>query len=450
MQDTTMALAPAPWLGLPALRRWQQDMLGELTRLQAEQGDLCLSRIGPRRVVGVFEPGLARALLVEHADRLERWDRVPRVMARYHGARSLLVSEGEAWRRLRHGLTPALAPRALAPLGEGIAQLAQDAIRGAQADDAAQAAIDIDRLFTRLTMRIIDRTLFGPCVGALPPHAEPPWDAVSQAVRLLAGDAMRALFRPWRRPRWWPGRAAAAARQAQHLVDATVQAGLDRWARAPDAAPLLALLPPAERLDNARSLFLAGHDTTAISLAWWTLLMAHHRSAVDRARAELQQVLGGRPPTAADLPALPWLGATLKEALRLYPPVPVLPMRRVTQALAMGTVRLPAGTLLRIAPWVLQRDARWWPQPEAFQPERFLDGAPLAPRGAWMPFGAGPRVCIGQHLALLEMGLVGAVLLQCGVPEPPPGSGMPPAVLNVTLRPQEPLRVRLRADGAMP
>jgi len=117
--------------------------------------------------------------------------------------------------------------------------------------------------------------------------------------------------------------------------------------------------------------------------------------------------------------------------------------RRATADLRVQGYTIPRGTMLRITPWVLQRDPRSFPEPEAFRPERFLPGAPPPPRGAWMPFGTGPRVCIGQHFAMLEMVLVAAMLLQrCTLALPP---GAPPAVaeMNVTLRPRGGVRLRL-------
>jgi cytochrome P450 len=134
----------------------------------------------------------------------------------------------------------------------------------------------------------------------------------------------------------------------------------------------------------------------------------------------------------------------LKESMRLYPPVAALMTRRTTAPLELGGWQIPAGALLRFTPWVVQRDARSFEAPAAFRPERFAPGAVPPPRGAWMPFGAGPRVCIGQHFALLEMTLIAAMLLQRYTLALP--AGTPPAVprLHVTLRPQGGVRLLAR------
>ena len=141
--------------------------------------------------------------------------------------------------------------------------------------------------------------------------------------------------------------------------------------------------------------------------------------------------------------ALPRLTATLKEAMRLYPPVAALMTRRATQDLQVGPWTIPKGTLVRLTPWVLQRDARVFDDPDTFRPDRFLPGAPPPARGAWMPFGTGPRVCIGQHFAMLEMTLVAALLLQRYRLVLPPGTAPAELMLNVTLRPRGGVRLTL-------
>jgi cytochrome P450 len=189
--------------------------------------------------------------------------------------------------------------------------------------------------------------------------------------------------------------------------------------------------------------FQAGHETSATALLWWSWLLAAHPEAQARAREEVDAVLGGRVPGADDAAALPWLSATLKEAMRLYPPVAAVMTRRLTRDIEIAGVRLPARTLVRVTPWLLHRDPRWWPdEPLAFQPERFLPGAPAIPRGAYIPFGLGPRVCLGQHFAVLEMMLIAALLLQ-RFELSPAGAEPPRPRMAVTLRPEGGLRLRL-------
>jgi cytochrome P450 len=206
-------------------------------------------------------------------------------------------------------------------------------------------------------------------------------------------------------------------------------------------------LSAAELHDQCMVMFQAGHETSATALLWWSWLMARHPETADQARKEVDGVLAGREPSAADAAALPYLCATLKEAMRLYPPIAALMTRRAIRGFELAGRPLPAGTLLRITPWVIHRDPRWFPQPDAFRPERFLADDPTQPRSAWMPFGVGPRVCIGQHFAMLEMTLVAALLLQRCTLETLPDMPPPEARLHVTLRPVAPLWLRLRRRG---
>ncbi|WP_238455778.1 cytochrome P450 [Azohydromonas lata] len=202
-------------------------------------------------------------------------------------------------------------------------------------------------------------------------------------------------------------------------------------------------LSEREVFDQCMVTFQAGHETTATALTWWSRMLAGHPEAAARARAEVDAVLGDRDPGPGDAAALPWLSATVKEAMRLYPPLPALITRHTVGEITVGGWRIAPGASLYLTPWVLHHDPRWWEAPDEFRPKRFLPGAPDVPRGAYMPFGIGPRVCIGQHFAMLEMVIVAAMLLRRYDLELPEGTAEPVPVLNVTLRPRGGLRRRL-------
>jgi len=154
-------------------------------------------------------------------------------------------------------------------------------------------------------------------------------------------------------------------------------------------------------------------------------------------------VLGQRRPTLADLAALPWLEQTLKEAMRRFPPIPALMTRRALRDVPIGPWTVPKGAMVRLTPWVLHHDPRWFPDPQCFDPARFAPDAPELPRGVYLPFGTGPRVCIGQHFAMAEMLLVAAMFLQRYRFEALADTTPPQAELQVTLRPKTPLQLRV-------
>jgi len=260
-------------------------------------------------------------------------------------------------------------------------------------------------------------------------------------------------------PDWMPLPGKAAKRRAYRLISGLIRARIADHDRDTGSTDLLGMLRAArdeatgealseqEVFDQCILSFQAGHETSATALCWWAYLMARHPQAQELAVGELDAVLSGKTPGVDAPKALPYLSATLKEAMRLYPPVAALITRRLTREVTLGGVLLPARTMVRTTPWVLHRDTRWWPEATRFRPERFLPDAPPPPRGAYLPFGAGPRICLGQHFATLEMTLIAARLLQRFrlLPCHTSASTEPPRLrLAVTLRPQGGVRLCLR------
>lgn len=435
------------WWGLPALAAMRRDYLAviERNRELSDHRDLVRQQIFNERSVDVFAPELVRQFMLEHADSMLRWERATEVFSELMG-QSVLVSEGPTWQRQRRMLMPAFTPKRMA----GYGQLMVDATRAVLAGlPAGRTAMD--GLFSHLTMDVILRTLFSAPAG-------PDTNAAVAAVQTLSQAALQEMFWPMTLPDWLPLPGKAAKRRALQRMRGLIQGHIS--ARRADPAPrsdLLgmlqalrdeeggAALSSQEVFDQCMVSFSAGVETSATALTWWSGLMAQHPSAQARAVAELHAVLAGREPGAADVSALPWLGATLKEAMRLYPPVAAVMTRRLTREVLINGVRLPARTLVRITPWVLHRDPRFWPhQPNAFWPERFLpDAVEPIPRGAYMPFGLGPRVCLGQHFAVQEMTLIAAMLLQRF--ELLPSGPLPRPRLAVTLRPEGGLHLNLKA-----
>ena len=441
------------WWGLPLLWEMRSDYLGFTMRLQRDYGDLTRMRIGNEDAWDLLSPALVREALVTHADRLIRWERGIEVFEQVFG-QSVLVTEGDTWQRQRRMLMPAFTPKRVAGYAQLMTEAARSALDAAVPAGAAEARVGMDTLWTDVAMDVILRTLFSESAQADARDAA--W-----ATQTLSETAFSEMFMPFTLPDWLPLPGKAAKRRALKALKGLVQRHIDaRRHEEPGAAAqrsdllhmLLALrdeatgepLSPREVFDQCIVTFQAGHETSATTLLWWSRLMAAHPEAARRAQAEVDSVLApGQAPCPEHLACLPFLGATLKEALRLYPPIAALMTRRTIAPLTLGGVDVPRGAMLRITPWVLHRDERWFPQADTFVPERFLDGAAPIEKGAWIPFGAGPRVCIGQHFAMLEMTLLAAMLLQRYTLHLPSGAPACVPKLQVTLRPKEPVVLRL-------
>ena len=440
----------ARWFGLPLLAALQRDYLGFTSQLRAQYGDLSYARVAFEHAYDVFSPELVRELLVANADGLKRWERGLEVFEQLMG-QSVLVTEGEVWQRQRRMLQPGFSPRRVAGYATLMSASAAKGLDAALPDGAAEGRVDMDSLFTRLAMDVILRTLFSS-------EASEESARAIDAVQVASECAFREMFRPMTLPDWLPLPGKAAKRRAlrtlQNLVDSHIAAR--RAAGPADHDDLLGMLLSArdeatgeglsaqEVHDQCMVTFQAGHETTATALLWWSRLIAGEPEALARAQQEVDEVLQGATPVAADLARLPWLTATLKEAMRLYPPIPALMSRRTTREIQLGDWRIPKGSLVRVTPWVIQRDGRHFEHAARFLPQRFTDPDDKAPRGAWLPFGTGPRVCIGQHFAMLEMTVIAAMLLQRYELRLPDNAPPCEPVMHVTLRPKDGVTLLLR------
>jgi cytochrome P450 len=451
-------LPPGPrstWWGFPLLGDMKRDYLGFVEKLHREHGDISYMRLVNERAYDLFTPELVREALVDNAEHLVRWERGIEVFAEVFG-RSVLTTEGEVWKRQRRMLQPAFTPKRVAGYAALMVDAAAAGLDAAVPAGQNEAVVAMDALFSGLAMDVILRTLFSDRVRA-EDSQQAAW-----ATQTLSETAMNEMFWPVTLPDWLPLPGKAAKRHAikclRQLVGGHISA---RRAQAlgPHCPPrddllsmLMALrddetgqgLSENEVFDQCMVNFQAGHETTATALLWWSHLMAEHPDVAQRVSEEVKLVLSGRNPGPDDLPALPWLTASLKEAMRLFPPIGALMTRRTTKAIVLGGWHIPKGAMLRITLWQLHRDPRYFTDPQTFRPERFLPDAPALPRGAWMPFGSGPRVCIGQHFALLEMTLLAAMLLQrYRMVLPNDALPIKPA-MNVTLRPSGDSRLRLQ------
>ncbi|NJQ03483.1 cytochrome P450 [Streptomyces zingiberis] len=456
--DTDAATrAPGPaghWLlgSLPEIRR---DPLGTFVRVREEYGDIVRLTAGPPGLRAerhcVFSPSGAQQVLASRSADFRKDTAAYHEIAAVLGD-GLLTSQDEQYLRQRRLVQPLFTRRRVDGYADGLNEEAGAVVRRWR--DTPDGAVDLAEEMSRFTLRAVTRILFGADI-------ESAVDVVRRNFPVLGGHIVRRSFTPVRPPRTWPtpaNRSAGRARAALHaLCDRIVaERRAEDARRGPgDPAPgtdLLSLLTragndddgtltPAEIRDQVLVFLIAGHETTATSLTFALHLLGHHPEVQERAREEVERVLGDRPPTAADLDALPYLTQVLKESMRLYPAAPVFGRNAVRETVIDG-VTIPAGGEALVVPWAIHRHPDHWEDPERFDPDRFLPERERdRPRYAWLPFGGGPRACIGQHFSMLESVLALAAFLRAFTIESP-AAGITLGV-GVTLQIGSPVRARL-------
>ena len=432
---------PAQLGGLNHLRSMKADYLGFVSDLQQAHPDIAHVQVLNEHITHVFNPDWVREILVDQSQHLIRWERATEVFSIAMG-QSVLVTEGAQWQRQRRMLQPGFTPKRVAGYAELMVSATQTALDALPQQHPGQS-LNMGDLMTDMTLDVILKALFGSHQVA---DARP----VSEAIQTLSHAAISEMFKPFSWPLWMPLPSVRKVRHAKQSLDRIIQQHIQaqQSTARDDGDDLLTMLRLArdpehpdqglsaqELHDQTMVMFQAGHETTATAMTWWSGLIARHPEVAQRIHAEVDGVLQGQVPTPATLQQLPWLQASLKEALRLYPPAALLFTRRICEAVTVGPWTLRKGQLIAFTPYVIQRDAQWFESPDEFKPERFMPGAPDIPRGAWMPFGTGPRVCIGQHFAMMEMGLIAAMLMQRFTLQWPEGAAWPAADLAITLRP---------------
>lgn len=425
-------LPKVPLLG--HLRALRADPFQVLRRVAEECGAIGMFYAGPVPVVLVTSLPYIHTVLVDRAADFEKSPMLRRYLRPVLG-NGLLSSQNQVHKRQRTLVAPAFQPTHIA----SYAQIISDSAEQLQASWPHNAQIDIHQEMQRLTLRIVGKTLFD---TELLSDA----DGVARSMRVIAAFAEDMATALLHVPYSWPTPRHQRTRRAIADLDALIaRLVVERQAVHAPRHDVLSILLQAHDADNGTfmtptqlrdelmTLFIAGHDTTATALGWTWVLLAHHPACYARARREAQQALGGRTPTGADLAQLPYTLAVIKEALRLYPPAWII-LRQAACDTAIDGYPIRRGTRVAVSPYVLHRTATYFPDPERFDPERWLHTPePTLPRHAYLPFGAGPRVCIGNHFALLMLNLTLATLLQRVVFEP--RSAYPPVHTRPTFQP---------------
>lgn len=434
------------------MRQIKQDYLGFVRRMHAEYGDVFCMKLGFENIYNVACPDLLRELLVDHNGSLVRWNHQMKVFSKDHG-QSVLTTDKEVWQRQRRMLQPSFSARCVQSYSDLMVDAVAHTIEELAVPESQTA--EFEKMMGLLTMSVIVKTLFGNTSAAENAAAE-------RSVQILTRVHMEEALRPFVLPDWLPLPGSARKRRAREELNELIWRHIRARRGVPNANRdlldrLLAMregddaLSEQEIRDQCMTMFLAGHETTAAALTWWGWAMASHPECARRATEEVDRVLGSREPTVEDLPALAYLTQTVKEAMRLYPPAPVLFARRAVSDIEIGPWLIPNGSLVMLSPWVVHRDIRWYDRPDDFDPERFSpEQEGKRPRGAYLPFGTGHRVCIGSTFAMNEMLLIAAMLLQRLqlLPEAPQQVASP--VMRTTLRPFENLRLQLKRRADRP
>ncbi len=412
-----MTHATKPAKSIPFLREWplvgslpafaQKNPLAFLLQA-AQRSDVCGFHLGPFPLVLFNKAEHVQSLLVEHADDLSKG----RLIHHAFGGNGLFVSEGAFHWRQRKVMAPLFQPRHIAVYAETMVRYGERL----QQEWHEGAVVDLNQQMIAVTMSIIGKVLFDTDVFDKT-------DELAAALAVVNQDVVHRVTSPLQAPRSWPTPRNRRVRKAIQVVRNHVQRLIDeRSAFVQERNDFLSILLHArdedgkamsdeQLMDECLTFFGAGHETTAAALSWAWYLLCQHPEVYQKVQQEVDSVLEGRMPTYDDLAHLPYCLQVFKETLRLYPPAPAV--RETLHDIEIDGYRVSKGYTIYIVPYTLHRKAEYFPDPETFDPERFTpEREKHLPRYAYLPFGAGPRTCIGNYFALMEGQLLLATLAQ--------------------------------------
>ena len=395
-----------PWHHLRAMRT---DMIGYLEHLAA-QGDFLRIPLGLGSAYFVNHPDYARAVLTAQANKFHKPAGV-KITAEGLFGQNLFTSDGELWRALRKVMQPAFHTRRIQAYAEVMVAYTEEMLVDWQPDHT----IDVPAAMMNLTLAVTTKALFN--ADMRNPEAE---QAIIRFIELfnrrVAGLPLP-MWLPTRTNREMKQHVATIERLLIPLIESRRADGVDTG----DVLSMLLLAQEADEsglltdrqvLNEVLNLFAAGYEVTAHSLAFTLYLVARHPDVETRLLAELDEAVGQRRVTVADLEKLPYLEMVLKEAMRLLPVTAVV-TRQTTEPVSLNGYLLPQNRLVLVAPWTLHRHPDFYEEPERFDPERFSPARKSEIRKfAYLPFSTGPRICLGNAFAMLQMQLNLATILQ--------------------------------------
>jgi cytochrome P450 len=395
---------------LGSFKQMNQDRLEFLITNRQQYGDIVHFRLLGRHAYQINRPDYIQEILVHQAAKFHKGSALKRVGKETLG-NGLLTSEDEAHTRQRKLVQPSFHHSRIAAYGEVMVDYTQRMLDQWR----SQPSVSIDHEMTRLTLNIVSKTLFNADVSD---DADQIGEIISRGIHLASSQITRVgLFD------WLPTKSKRERQAGVDKLNSVIYGIIEeRHRSSEDKGDLLSMLlmsmdeqgvMTAEQVrDEAMTLFIAGHETTANALAWTWYLLAQYPEVETKLHHELATVLAEHAPTAADLAKLPYTEQIIKESMRLYPPAWVT-SRLAIEDVELGGTLFPKGTIFLISQYVMHRDPRYFPDPERFDPERFTAEAEKAlPRYAYFPFGAGSRVCIGNGFAMMEARLILATMAQ--------------------------------------
>jgi cytochrome P450 len=374
-------------------------------------GDFSEFQLAGSSFAMLCHPEDIEAVFVENAANLAR-DANSHMLERALG-KGLLTSDGELWKRQRRLASAAFTPKRIRGYAGAMSAVTA---RGLERWRDGEV-VNLHEEMSRLTMEVVADVLFGASVG--PGEAE----TVRGSTQVFADYFAQSPEAILRLPAWFPTPRNVAMNKATAAIDALVYRIIEERRRGAERDDLLGALLAATDDDGSRmddvqlrdelvTLFLAGHETTALALTHALFLLAKHPEIEARLHAEIASVLGDEAPKEDDAPKLVYTERVVKEAMRLYPPAWITGREVVRPFVLRGRTIAPK-TQIVMSQWLVHRDPRFFPRPEVFDPDRFEpEIAKRRPRFAYFPFGGGPRICIGNHFAMMEAVLMLAIIAQ--------------------------------------
>lgn len=403
--------------GLPVLGMLPdmiRDMLGLFTNTAREYGGIAQLKLLNKSYLLVTDPDYVKYILQDNHKNFIRGRSVAN--GRELLGNGLPLIDGDFWLRERRMLQPAFHRERLGKLTERVMGVVAAFMQDWEGKAKASETLDMDDEMMRLTLTVIIKSMFSAQIDDKIP-------ALSQAFNVAS------RFMLWRSQQMWaPPLSVPIPRNVEYnralkVLNDTIYPLIAEGRKNPKDDLLSMMLEmrdahsgegmsDQQARDEVVTIFFAGHETTAATMAWTFYLLSQHPSVEERMREEVKTVLNGRPPTFADLPRLIYMQQVINEVLRLYPAAYLFAREAVVEDVIDG-YPIPANTMIFISPFVTHRDPNFWPDPERFDPERFSsEQVADRPRHIYFPFGEGPHLCIGNHFALMEMQLILVLALQ--------------------------------------